>query len=163
LLHGKVQHFVAGEIASEHKLAPGIIQVCILLNLEGYSPLPIRDAIDLAVEAKLEITTLPGPYQHIMYIVQDCYIRVNGTKWQDNCGFAAYALVNGWRLLYRTGFYNYAATLMHELGHNFNLGHSGGGLDNLTYTDHTCLVSASVVCISCITTCALPMYNFFTK
>jgi hypothetical protein len=68
------------------------------------------------------------------------------------------ALVNGWRLLYRTGFYNYAATQMHELGHNFNLGHSGG-LDNLTYTDHTCLVSASVVCISCITACALPMYN----
>jgi hypothetical protein len=36
-------------------------------------------------------------------------------------------------------FFSQPAVVIHELGHNFNLAHSGG-LNGATYTDHTCLM-----------------------
>jgi hypothetical protein len=63
-----------------------------------------------------------------MYNLQGCYV---------DCGWAAYAYINSWNSVYQGNYYKYAAIQVHELGHNFNLAHSGG-LDGATYTDHTC-------------------------
>ena len=49
------------------------------------------------------------------------------------------AYVNHWMSLFVGDNYKYPAVAMHELGHNLNLAHSGG-LNGMTYTDHTCLM-----------------------
>ena len=36
--------------------------------------------------------SLPGDYQQVMYVVEDCY--------GDDCGWAAYAYVNSWNSVY---------------------------------------------------------------
>lgn len=47
--------------------------------------------------------------------------------------------MNHWLSLYVGDNYKYPAVVMHELGHNLNMAHSGG-TDGLEYTDHTCLM-----------------------
>lgn len=111
----------------QHESAPGVIEVTIGVTLEGNSRSTIRNAVTTAVESKLGIS-LPGPYQQVMYVLEGCY---------QDCGWAAYAYVNGWNSVYQGAYYKQVGVQMHELGHNFNLAHSGG-LDGATYTDHTC-------------------------
>ena len=124
----------AGDASNvQHEVAPGVIEVNIPINLEGNSRATIKNAITTAVQAKLGFS-LPGPYHQVMYIVEKCYL---------DCGWAAYAYINSWNSVFQGDYYKYSGVQMHELGHNFNLAHSGG-LDLQTYTDHTCLVSASV-------------------
>ena len=41
-----------------------------------------------------------------------------------------------WNSVYQGNYYYMTGVQVHELGHNFNLAHSGG-LDGATYTDHT--------------------------
>jgi len=62
-----------------------------------------------------------------MYMLEGCY---------GNCGWAAYAYVDHWNSVYQGNYYYMTGVQMHEIGHNFNLAHSGG-LDGQTYTDHT--------------------------
>ena len=126
---------IAAGISNEHELEPGVMEVTITVNLVGNSRATIRNAITTAVQAKLGFS-LPGPYEQVMYIVEGCY---------EDCGWAAYAYVNSWNSVFQGQYYKFSGVQMHELGHNFNLAHSGG-LDGKTYTDHTCLVSASVLC-----------------
>jgi hypothetical protein len=66
-----------------------------------------------------------------MYILEKCYLE---------CGWAAYAYINSWNSVYQNWYYYATGVQVHELGHNFNLAHSGG-LNGATYTDHTCMVS----------------------
>lgn len=63
-----------------------------------------------------------------MYALEGCY--------GNGCGYAAYAYVNSWNSVYVGNYYKAVGVQVHELGHNFNLAHSGG-LNNATYTDHT--------------------------
>ncbi|KAL3796048.1 hypothetical protein ACHAW5_010586 [Stephanodiscus triporus] len=56
---------------------------------------------------------LPGPYKHVMYIVESCYV---------DCGYAAYAYVNNYISVYQGKYYKDVAVSMHEIGHNFGLG-----------------------------------------
>ena len=59
-----------GEIAAEHKLAPGVIQVDIDIDIAGGSDrYAIHNAVTTAVQAQLG-HNLPGPYQHVMYMLE---------------------------------------------------------------------------------------------
>jgi hypothetical protein len=117
---------VPGPIVQEKEAAPGVIEVTIPGRLEDYSGYEAEADITAAVQAYLGIT-LPGPYQHVMYVIENCY---------DGCGYAAYAYINSWLSLYCASYYRSVGVQMHEIGHNFGFAHSGG-LDGATYTDHT--------------------------
>lgn len=66
-----------------------------------------------------------------MYSLEDCY--------GNECGWAAYGGVNSWFTVYKGDNYKYPPVIMHEIGHNLNLAHSGGS-DGKTYSDHSCLM-----------------------
>ena len=61
--------------------APGVIDVTINISLKSANRNQIRNAASEAVRIKTGIT-LPGNYDHVMYVVEGCY---------NNCGYAAYA------------------------------------------------------------------------
>jgi hypothetical protein len=109
--------------------AEGVVEVTIGVTLENNDRATIRNAVTTAVQSKLGVT-LPGPYQQVMYVLEGCYV---------DCGWAAYAYINSWNSVYQGNYYYMTGVQMHELGHNFNLAHSGG-LDGATYTDHTGLM-----------------------
>jgi hypothetical protein len=48
---------------------------------------------------------------------------------------------------------------MHEMGHNMNMGHSGG-MDGATYTDHTCLMGNPLFSDDVGRMCFNPVKNF---
>lgn len=112
-----------------NEVAPGVIEVQIGISLTNNDRYTIRNAVTSAVTTKLG-HGLPGPYQQVMYVLENCY---------TDCGWAAYAYINSWNSVYQSHYYKQTGVQMHELGHNFNLAHSGG-LDGATYTDHTGLM-----------------------
>lgn len=91
--------------------APGVISVNIDISIEDNAKNDIQNAITVKVQEKLGIK-LPGPYKHVMYIVENCYI---------DCGYAAYAYINSYLGVYVGPNYKYVGVLLHELGHNFGL------------------------------------------
>ena len=125
--YGKVD-IIAG-INDEHEVSPGVIEVTIDKSLVGNSRSVIRTAVIEEVQLLLG-HSLPGPYSHVMFVLEGCY---------TDCGWAAYAYVNSWLSVYQGKYYKMVGVQMHEIGHNFNLAHSGG-LDGRTYTDHTGLM-----------------------
>ena len=85
--------------------SPGVIEVTIPISLkQTNSRKPVRDAITAAVSQKLGFS-LPGPYQQVMYLVENCY--------GSDCQWAAYAFLNGWLSVYRAQNYKYSAVQMH--------------------------------------------------
>jgi len=118
----------SGKINQSVYNAPGVMAVKLSISIETKTNAEIRNAITAEVEKELGID-LPGPYKHVMYVLKKCY---------NNCGWAAYAFVNGWNSVYVGDYYKYVGVQVHELGHNFGLGHSGG-LDGGEYSDHTCM------------------------
>ena len=77
---------------SNHLAAPGVINISIPIELAGNNRQAVRDAIVKATETKLGFS-LPGPFHHVMYILEDCYV---------DCGWAAYAYVNSWLSIYQS-------------------------------------------------------------
>lgn len=51
-----------------------------------------------ATERKINLS-LPGPFHHILYILQDCY--------GDDCSWAAYGGVNSWFTVYKGDNYKF--------------------------------------------------------
>eukprot|EP00557_Chaetoceros_sp_GSL56_P003157 CAMPEP_0176495950 /NCGR_PEP_ID=MMETSP0200_2-20121128/10937_1 /TAXON_ID=947934 /ORGANISM="Chaetoceros sp., Strain GSL56" /LENGTH=522 /DNA_ID=CAMNT_0017893877 /DNA_START=1696 /DNA_END=3260 /DNA_ORIENTATION=- len=117
------------QVSNKGNIVNGVMQVTIPVTLEGNSRSTIRNAVTTEVQNVLGLT-LPGPFQQVMYVLENCYV---------DCGWAAYAYINSWNSVYQGGYYKQVGVQMHELGHNFNLAHSGG-LNGATYTDHTCLM-----------------------
>ncbi len=109
--------------------APGVMEVKISVSLTTSNLSTVRNAITTAVQSAIGLT-LPGPYHHVMYVLEKCYV---------DCGWAAYAFKNSWLSVYQGEYYKQTATQVHELGHNFNLAHSGG-LNGKPYNDHTCMM-----------------------
>eukprot|EP00984_Skeletonema_dohrnii_P023114 scaffold12204_cov111-Skeletonema_dohrnii-CCMP3373.AAC.2 len=114
-------------LSDSNEVATGVIEVDIGISFTNNTRGTIRNAITTAVQTKLG-HSLPGPYDYVLYSVQNCYV---------DCGWAAYAYINSWNSVYQGVYYKRPGVLIHELGHNFGLAHSGG-LDGQTYTDHTC-------------------------
>ena len=112
--------------------APGVLDVTIGLALTSSSQTSIVEATIKAAMSKLNVG-FPGPFAHVIIIIEDCYTN------DDACNFAAYGYINHWVLVTLGDNWKYPAVIMHELGHNLNMGHSGG-LDGQAYTDHTCLM-----------------------
>jgi len=110
-------------------VAPGVMEVTIQLSLQSEGRGTVRNAVTTAVQNAIG-ESLPGRYQQVMYVLQGCYVE---------CGWAAYAYINSWNSVYQGVYYKHTGVQVHELGHNFNLAHSGG-LDGQTYTDHTCMM-----------------------
>ena len=132
--HGQM-NVVPGTIpnASVNEAAPGVIEVTIPISITNNDRYVVHNAVTAAVNAKLGTNLVNGwdqitePYHQVMYVLEKCYIE---------CGWAAYAYINGWMSVYQSGYYKQTGVQVHELGHNFGLYHSGG-LDGATYTDHT--------------------------
>lgn len=91
--------------------APGVVSVTIDVSLTANTPGVIRNAVTKAVQNKLGVT-LPGPYKNVIYVLQKCY---------GECGWAAYAILNGWNSVYVGDNYKFVGVTMHEVGHNFGL------------------------------------------
>jgi len=108
--------------------ATGVMDVTIPLNLPDPTATnnAVMNAVTTEVQNRLGVT-LPGPYDQVIYVLERCY---------NSCAWAAYAYFNSWISVYQMDYYKYVGVQVHELGHNFNLAHSGG-LDGAVYTDHT--------------------------
>ena len=88
--------------------APGVLDISVNVVLNGTDRYAIRSAVTAEVESRLGLT-LPGPFDHVMYVLAGC--------WESNdCGWAAYAYVNGWMSVYQGRYYKYPAVQMHEIG-----------------------------------------------
>ncbi|EJK70780.1 hypothetical protein THAOC_07835 [Thalassiosira oceanica] len=123
-----------GDVPWKNKLSsPGVLEVTIPVSLSTSTQSQMRIAVAKEVQNTLGIS-LPGPFEHVAFVVQDCY-SVGG----DICGWSAYAYINHWLSVFIKDNWRYPAVTMHEMGHNLGLAHSGG-LDGKTYTDHTCLM-----------------------
>lgn len=107
--------------------APGVVKVDIAISISPFDGPAIENAAIEAAMEKLGIR-LPGMFDFVAIVIQDCLDS-------SECGFAAYAYLNSWKSLYVKDFYTYPAIMTHELGHNFNLGHSGL---TRTYDDWSC-------------------------
>ena len=101
------------DIDAELMAAPGVIDVQIDVVLNGTDRGTIRSNVSEKVMAKLGLEALPGPFDHVMYVLAGCWES-------DDCGWAAYAYVNSWNSVYQGQFYKMPAVQMHEIGHNLN-------------------------------------------
>ena len=145
-----------GSIPDDHELAPGVIEVTIAADIRSTSMLTVENEITATVQTKLGNMDLPGPYHHVAYVVEGCYKDCIYS-------LAAYAMTGGWLSVffgdnsrfaavqvstfrYRHSFRDalfsirFPLTLfpskqsqLHEFGHNFGLGHSGG-IDSEEYS-----------------------------
>jgi len=87
----------------KHLAAPGVIEVNIPISLKNSDRYKIHNAVTAAVKVKLGFA-VPGPFQHVMYVSQRCYL---------GCGWAAYAYVNGWLSVYQGMYYKMAGVQLH--------------------------------------------------
>jgi len=74
------------------------VEVTIPISLTDSTDNDIRNAVTTALSTQLGIS-LPGDYQQVMYVIEDCY--------GDDCGWAAYAYVNSWNSVYAGLSYSY--------------------------------------------------------
>jgi len=149
----KITSDYSGTSVDTSKLsAPGVVDVTIGLSLSSASQVDIIEAAATAVMKKLDVG-LPGPFAHVIFILEDCYTG------EAECNFAAYGYVNHWVLVTLKQNWAYPAVIMHELGHNLNLAHSGG-LDGGSYTDHTCLMGNPLFSDDVGRMCFNPVKNF---
>ena len=118
--------------------APGVIEVSVNLSLTNTDRYAFHNAVTAAVNTKLGIS-LPGPYDQVLYVLEKCYIE---------CGWAAYAYINSWMSVYQNVYYKYTGVLMHELGHNWGMAHSGG-LNGATYTGTLFISLCHIVFLAC--------------
>ena len=101
----------SGQIKQSVYSAPGVISVKLGISITNTANPDIRNAITTAVQNLLGVT-LPGPYKHVMYVLEKCY---------QDCGWAAYGYINGWNTVYVGVYYKHVGVMVHELGHNFGL------------------------------------------
>jgi hypothetical protein len=132
--------------------APGVIDVTIGLSLTSSTQTAILNAAADAVQKKMN-ANMPGPFAHVIFVLEGCY----GSD--QECNFAAYGYINHWALVTLGDHWKYPAVIVHELGHNLNLGHSGG-LDGGSYTDHTCLMGNPLFADDVGKMCFNPVKNF---
>jgi hypothetical protein len=94
---------ITAGIGDQHEASPGVIEVTIDKSLAASSELEIREAVTQEVQLLLG-HTLPGPYEHVMYVLEGCY---------SDCGWAAYAYVNSWLSVYQDKYYKMVGVQIH--------------------------------------------------
>ncbi|KAL3768912.1 hypothetical protein ACHAW5_008827 [Stephanodiscus triporus] len=132
--------------------APGVLDVTIDISLMSSTQTAIVNAAANAAMTKMGMS-LPGSFAHVIFVLEGCY----GSD--QECNFAAYGYINHWALVTLGDNWQYPAVIVHELGHNLNLGHSGG-MDGGTYTDHTCLMGNPLFDDNVGKMCFNPVKNF---
>ncbi len=100
--------FIAGDpptnSAGNHEVAAGVIEVKINKDLNAVANrYEVQNAVTAAVQDKLGFN-LPGPYEHVMYVLEKCY---------KDCGWAAYAYINSWLSVYQGGYSTQTGVLVH--------------------------------------------------
>jgi hypothetical protein len=93
----------------------------------GVNRYTVEGWVDAAVGAK--ITGKLDQWDHLMYVFP------NSVNFK---GLAAYAYYNNYKSVFKGRYASYMGAQIHELGHNYNMRHSG--LGNTTYLDHTGLM-----------------------
>ena len=93
-------------VGDSNEVATGVIEVTIDIPLDGSSRSAIRNAVTAKVQDKLGLT-LPGPYDYVLYSLENCY--------GSECGWAAYAYINHWMSVYQNVYYRRPGVLMHEV------------------------------------------------
>jgi hypothetical protein len=119
----------SGQVNQSLYAAPGVIEVTIPIDLKTVSSMDEpENAVTAELQAKLGFN-LPGPYESVLYVLEGCY--------GNDCGWAAYAYIGGWLQVYQDSYYKMTGVLVHEVGHNLGLAHSGG-LDGtfIIHLDH---------------------------
>jgi hypothetical protein len=132
--------------------AAGVLDVTIGISLTSSTQNSILNAAADAAMRKMGVS-LPGPFAHVIFVLEGCY----GSD--QECNFAAYGYVNHWLMVTLGDNWKYPAVIMHEVGHNLDMGHSGG-LDGGSYTDHTCLMGNPLFEDNVGKMCFNPVKNF---
>lgn len=121
-----------------------------------YSPAPIAAATDGVVEVTVAMDVAGVPvYREVENAAREAFAFAVGLVGSDDYtnvifvvsreaawdGAAAYAYVNGKVSFFRDTYIMLPGVVMHELGHNWGLRHSGEPNQDLAaYNDHTCLM-----------------------
>ncbi len=109
-------------------ITDGVMEVVLAGKVvSGAHRYTVEGWVDDAVEAM--ITGNLNQWDHLMYVLPTSV---------DFRGAAAYAHRNSYKLVFMGRYASYMGVQIHELGHNYNMRHSGFG--TATYKDHTGLM-----------------------
>ena len=118
--------------------APGVLDVTIPISIQPFRYTEIYNALTKAVSDKLGFPAKPGPFAHIIYILEKCYASPD-----DDCKWLGLAQVNRWSVVVHSKYFSFPTVILHEIGHNLNFGHSGG-FDGGAYSDRSCLMGYAI-------------------
>jgi len=91
-------------VASSVMPSPGVITVNLNIPLDDNSDNAVLSAAKTAAANKLGLSSLPGPYEQVMFIKQGCY--------PTQCPYAAYAYYNRWDSVYWGSYYKYVSCII---------------------------------------------------
>merc|ERR1719266_1513904 len=108
----------------------GVVEVTLSQNTQGVDRYTVEGWVDTAAAAVVGSLT---QWTLAMYVLPGgvCF---NGA--------AAYAYINAWKSVYLNTYASYPVVLVHEVGHNLGLAHSGK--NGVTYGDKTCWMGNGV-------------------
>jgi hypothetical protein len=97
----------------------GVLEVRVNMNVNGANVADVVNAVDIAGLAQLTGATSFRNYADLtMFVVPQ------GTKWNGDPTWTAYAVIDGKASVVNDDRANYLGVQMHELGHNFGLNHA---------------------------------------
>ena len=118
----------------------GVINIQLNYRLRGRGALGVKESATKAVRELLGVEFLGETFDHVVF----CMAR--GTTSNGRSDWTAFATVNGWDSTFNSGRCDSLSYLMHEIGHNLGLVHSGdGAFRTESYGDTTGMVS-SILC-----------------
>lgn len=105
--------------ASGQHITNGVVEISIDMDVEGERRGTVRNAVVAA--ANDLFGSLSSQADHFIFALPPNTTNNSGDGW------IAYASINGTYSTYNNRWATYVSAQMHELGHNFGMGHSGRG------------------------------------